>query len=464
LALWGLLLLSVTQIIIGVMLYGAISAWLEAQVNGNLLLTAAQVASVLYDSEDVGNSLDIVDVQLQLAGTNFATESFLRDQLFFVRLIDLSNGTVLASSAEYNLPALDARGDEAYFETVVFDNLDVTTEIRLYILPLSYAPRFALQTGVSLAATREIQRAVGGILAALVLFISLLAPLSGWFLANRALVPVRAITRTAAAINETDLTRRLDLAASEIELEQLVLTFNTMLDRIERAFRRERQFTADAAHELRTPLSIMQTGLEVTLSQVRSIAEYHAALQSIQEEVERLSQLSGTLLMLARTDARDLPLEIQAVDLSQMLHSVVEQFAPAAEAKGIRIESSIPPSLALAADADRLIQVIFNVVDNALKYTPEGGQVKVIAHQTGHSIEIRIEDTGPGIPAEAQARIFDRFYRTDTSRNRNRGGFGLGLAIAKRMIDLHGGAIQVISEPGQGTQLVITLPLQPYVS
>lgn len=437
------------------MIYIAISTWLENQVNDSLRLTATQVASVFYDVEAPQNPLDIADVRLQLESGGLAAQSFLRDRLFFIRLIDPSEQIVLAASADYGIPPSPARSDAASYDTVVVDS---AAEMRIYTLPLAYAPRYVFQVGLSLAETRAIQRDVLGILLVLGLCVVALAPLTGWFLAERALLPIRALARTAAEINETDLSRRLDLTAAEVELEQLMRTFNAMLDRIEAAFQRQRQFSTDAAHELRTPLAIMQTGLEVTLSRARGAPEYHAALVSIQEEVQRLTQLANTLLLLARADAHELPLEIRTVDLNLLLLAVIEQFAPAANAKGITLAHHIPPGLSLQADQDRLIQVIFNLLDNAVKYTPEGGQVRVSAEAADHAAAVTIADSGPGIPAEDQAHIFDRFYRADSSRNRARGGFGLGLAIARRIVELHGGTIRVISQPGHGAQFIITLP------
>jgi heavy metal sensor kinase len=460
LALWGLLLLGITQVIVSIVLYIAISTWLEDQVNNNLLLTANQIATVLYDPEDIQNPLDVAEVRLQLSDNNIATQSFLRDQLFFVRLIDISNGDILAASADYGVPVTLSEIIDTHFETVDVPEDDDIDEIRLYTLRLSYVPHIALQVGVSLEETREIQRDVLGILIMLLLVTGTLAPLSGWFLANRALVPIRATARTAAEINETDLTQRLDLASSEIELEQLVQTFNSMLDRIEQAFLRQRQFTADAAHELRTPLSIMRTGLDVTLSQSRSVSEYRRALVSTQEEVQRLSHLTNTLLMLARADIHELPLEVKDVDLSLMLNTVVEQFGLVADEKQITLTQEVAPDLWLEGDEDRLIQIIFNLIDNAVKYTPEGGRVRVIAQTVRQRVEIKVEDTGAGIPLEEQTRIFDRFYRIDAARNRHQGGFGLGLAITKQIVDLHRGSIHIISTAGQGAQFVVTLPVQ----
>lgn len=459
LALWALLLLGITQVIVSAVLYTSISSWLENQVDSNLLLTATQVSSVLYDAEDA--TLVLEDVNLQLSGGNIATQSFLRDQLFFVRVLERSTGAIVGDSADYAIPVTtQARSTTAQFETLNFLDIDQDANtIRIYTLPLSYAPQFSLQVGVSLDETREIQGDMVNILGLLLTMTAIFAPLSGWFLANRALVPIRATARTAADINETDLTRRLDSTTAEIELEQLTQTFNAMLDRIQGAFQRQRQFTADAAHELRTPLSIMQTGLDVTLSQERKANEYRAALTTIQEEVGRLSQLTNTLLMLARADSNELTLIRDIVNVATLLNVVVDQFGSFAEDKHITLERQIAPSLLLQGDEDRLIQVALNLLDNAIKYTPPGGIVRVIAQQNHSWVEIRIEDTGPGIALAEQAQIFSRFYRVDHARNRSQGGFGLGLAIARQIVERHHGTIEVTSEPGHGSNFVVRLPL-----
>ncbi len=460
LALWALLLLGVTQFVVSAILFVSISAWLEKQVDNNLLLTATQVSSVLYDPDQPQNTLDTEDISFQFTAESIATQSFLRDQLFFVRLIDRSTGTILAASVDYDIPiSSQSLSAEARFDTVGFDDENKILDVRIYTLPLSYTPQLVLQIGVSLEDTHEIQGEVLRLLALLLAVTAILAPLSGWFLANRALVPIHATARTAAEINETDLTQRLDLAASEIELEQLIQTFNAMLDRIEQAFRQQRQFTIDAAHELRTPLSIMQTGLDVTLSQERSAAQYRAVLVSVQEEVQRLSHLASALLMLARADTHELPLVMNTVDLSLLLNAVADQFGALVDDKNISIARQISSDLVVQGDEDRLIQVVLNLMDNAVKYTPPDGKVRIIAKRKQNWVELSIEDTGPGIPTAEQGHIFDRFYRVDQARNRGQGGFGLGLAIAKQIIELHHGTIRVMSEPGHGAQFVVTLPL-----
>ncbi|MBC8171801.1 MAG: hypothetical protein H7X77_09010, partial [Anaerolineae bacterium] len=198
----------------------------------------------------------------------------------------------------------------------------------------------------------------------------------------------------------------------------------------------------------------------VTLSQERTGAEYRSTLLSVQEEVQRLAQLTSALLLLARTDAHELPLTLAAVNPGLLLNTIAEQFGSLAAEKNIRLECETFPDLTIRGDEDRLIQVIFNLMDNALKYTPAGGRVRIAMTHDQQRVKLMIEDSGPGIPIPEQGQIFERFYRVDHARSRSQGGLGLGLAIARRIVDLHKGTIQVISEPGCGARFIVTLPLR----
>lgn len=473
LALWALVLLGITQIIVGAVVYFSISAWLIDQVDTNLQVTASQIASVLSDgdSDDAEHYFDSSDESIfQNGDDNLITQALHHEEVFFVRLVDLQAGRVVESSVNLpiDLPPQSLTG-ETRFDTIEIaefeedgeedDDEDETNDLRLYTLPLSYAPDYALQVGLSLEETHEIIDFVFNLLVGLLAVTVILALISGWFLANRALIPIQGVGKVASEINAQDLTQRLDLSASEVELAQLVQTFNAMLDRLEGAFQRQRQFTADAAHELRTPLSIMQTGLDVTLSKDRDAEQYREALVSVREEVQRLSQLANTLLHLARADTSTVNFTRQSVNLTVLLEAVTAQFETIAHDKNITITQNIAPNLHLHGDEDRLIQMMFNLIDNAVKYTSDGGQVTVTAHNSDQQVEITIADTGHGIPDDERAQIFNRFYRVDHARNRQQGGFGLGLAIVKKTLELHNGTVQVQSALGQGTTFTIVLSI-----
>jgi two-component system, OmpR family, sensor kinase len=295
----------------------------------------------------------------------------------------------------------------------------------------------------------------------------------GYWLADRALRPVKTITRTAQAISESGLDRRLNLKSRD-ELGELAHTFDRMLDRLQAAFNRQRQFTADASHELRTPLTII--GLETgrALSGSRSKDELQQALQIIQSENKFMSRLVEELLTLARMDSGQLRLTKEPLDLSDLALDVTERFASLADQKGIELKTGDLPELTILGDRLTLAQMIANLVDNAIKYSPEGGGHWVCV-ETGSSDTaaaptawVRISDNGSGIAAEHLPHLFDRFYRVDSARSHNLDdeeknipGSGLGLAIVQWIVQIHDGTIQVTSQPGQGSTFEVHFPLPP---
>ena len=282
----------------------------------------------------------------------------------------------------------------------------------------------------------------------------------GYVLAGRALAPVAAITDLAAAIGGADLRARLGLPLPDDELGRLARTFDAMLGRIEDAFERQRRFTGDAAHELRTPLSLLRSQVDLALARPRSAEEYREALRGMDGDLERLTGLVGTLLTLARADTGRLPLDRAPLDLADTVAVILEQYAPlAAEADAVLVDESSPAPL--VGDEDLLVQVLVNLLDNALAHTPAGGRIAVGCRTAGDRVRLWVADTGAGIPPGHQARVFGRFYRVDTGRARQHGGTGLGLAITKAIAEAHGGTITLTSEVGQGTRVELALPRTP---
>jgi heavy metal sensor kinase len=304
-----------------------------------------------------------------------------------------------------------------------------------------------------------------GALRQLVLLMLLAIPLTllvavagGLFLAGRTLDPIDRITRAAARIGAEDLSRRLGLRGRD-ELGRLAATFDAMLDRLERAFQRQRQFTADASHELRTPLALMTSQIEVALGRPRPAAEYRRVLESVHQDARRMSQLVAQLLTLARADAGEEILVREPLDLADLAVDLVAAMEPLADARGVRLRTGSVVSALVAGDQTRLTQLLVNLVDNAVKYTPSGGQVVVSAAPEPDTAVVRVEDTGVGIAPEHLPHIFERFYRTDKARGREDGAAGLGLAISQWIVHAHGGDIAVASEPGRGTTVTVRLPL-----
>ena len=288
----------------------------------------------------------------------------------------------------------------------------------------------------------------------------LLAIGGGLFLAGRALGPIDRITRTAEEIGDHDLSRRLALPPRQDEVGRLAATLDAMLDRLDGAFRRQRRFTADASHELRTPLTIIRSRAEVTLDRPRTAKEYREALSVIRDEATRLGQLVAELLTLARADAREEQLSREQVVLDDLVSAVVSQFVPLAEERQIGLQCGTLESVQTIGDPTRLAQLLINLVDNAMTYTPSPGTVQVDLQRRGSWIHLVVQDTGVGIAPEHLPHLFERFYRADSARVR--GGAGLGLAICDWIASAHGGEIRVDSVVGKGSVFRVLLPaVQP---
>jgi heavy metal sensor kinase len=286
----------------------------------------------------------------------------------------------------------------------------------------------------------------------------LAASFSGMFLAGRALSPIDNITRAARQISAEDLHQRLNLRLPDDEVGRLARTFDEMIARLDDAFQRQRQFTADASHELRTPLTIIKGQIEVSLQRDREPEAYRQVLQAINEEVDRLIRLTSSLLTLTRADAGQIPLKFEDVDVVEVMTGVFEEIRPNAMEKGIECELDPGPPVTIQGDQDLLLQLMLNLSDNAVRYTPSGGQVTLGWRVNNDQVRLWVQDTGIGISQEHLPYLFDRFYRVDKARSRAEGGVGLGLAISRWIAEAHRGSIYVESAPGKGSTFTVLLP------
>jgi heavy metal sensor kinase len=287
-----------------------------------------------------------------------------------------------------------------------------------------------------------------------------LASIVGYWLSGRALRPINEIIGTARGIGARNLSVRLPIPKSRDELRQLTETLNDMLERIESSVKRIRQFTADASHDLRTPLAVIRSTAELALRRPRTQAEYRKALERNLTTSVETSYLIENLLTLARADSGAPGLEFRKIDLLPRLQRVVEETAILAACKNIRIASTISSGpLFVSADGVALDRVFRIVLENAVKYTPSGGQIGIAGRANGQTTaEVEVRDTGIGIEEKDLPHIFERFYRADKARSRETGGSGLGLAIARTFVDMHGGTIEAQGSPGMGSVFVIKLP------
>jgi heavy metal sensor kinase len=272
--------------------------------------------------------------------------------------------------------------------------------------------------------------------------------LVGWLLARRLLRPVDRITATAEEISATDLSRRIALGGPPDELKRLADAFDSMLERIDAAFAAQQQFLADASHELRNPIAIIQTNLEVAADELGPRASV------VRRATARMARLVDDLLALARSESNG---HRERVPLAGLANDVAEEHGALADSRGVRIEVEGAGGDVLG-DPDALRRALANLVDNAVRVSPQSGSVTIRCGADPGGAWLEVVDEGPGIPREDQAHVFERFWRADESRSRASGGSGLGLAIVRQIVENHGGAITVRSEPGRGARFTIRLP------
>ncbi len=287
----------------------------------------------------------------------------------------------------------------------------------------------------------------------------LVAAGGGYFLVQRALRPVEKIAGKAELITQHNLSERLPVSRSGDEIERLSVSLNHMITRLDDAFQNSKRFVADASHELRTPLTVLRAELEHLAEDSQLSAEHRDRLGSLLEETERLSKIVERLLALSRLDAGDAQTEWVTFDLGELAVTTADQMALLAEDKKIFLTRTAAAGVPVEGDRLRLREVVVNLLDNAIKYTPAGGAIHLKVEANNGQAVLEVADTGIGIPAAAAPHVFERFFRVDKSRSRDEGGAGLGLAIVKSICAAHDAEVRVESVPGKGSRFYVTLPL-----
>lgn len=378
-----------------------------------------------------------------------------------IRWLDVGRkGTIWASSnaPDFPLQKLLRKGDDY---TVWTSESLLSIERQLNRPGL---PKYYLRVGTPLTfVTNDVSR-LTAVLAPVGLIILLLAPLGGYLLAERAIDPLQNLIRTTERLRPSRLEERIPLRGVGDELDQLAHKINEFLDQIAEYIRKNRDFLANAAHELRSPLTAILSSLEVTLEKPRSAEEYEELLYSIDDECRHLTLLVNQLLQLAESEAGVSPLTRTAVSLSDIVQRAAEMFGPVAEERGVTLSSTCQPGAVAWGDGRQLRQVVTNLIDNAIKFTPAGGTVTIRAEPLSDGeVEVRVQDTGVGMTAEEIPRVFERFYQVDRARQRTseQRGNGLGLSICFAIVQNHGGRFSVASKPGRGTTFSVVLPGVP---
>jgi heavy metal sensor kinase len=276
---------------------------------------------------------------------------------------------------------------------------------------------------------------------------------------RRSLAPVDEITRRAEGITSSNLSERVPVIRTGDELERLSTALNRMIERLDEAFQHINRFSADASHELRTPLTILQLELEGIAQNQRRDAALGDQVGSALEETHRMSRIVESLLAISRLDAGEVKMDKTRLDLGALAASTADEMRLLAEEKSIRIRTHMAISVHVQGDRTRLQQVIVNLIDNAIKYTQEGGVIDVSVSREGNAAVFEVSDNGPGIPADALPHVFERFYRADKARSRANGGAGLGLSIVKAICAAHNADVKVSSGEGRGSCFHVELPI-----
>ncbi len=446
LTVWYVVILGFTLVLFSSYLYLQLRYSLLGQLDTALEVTASEVLN--YCIEQDGHPSFRQTKQFQTISNHLAHAGFS------LRLVS-SDGKIWDGFGNYQtLPPL-VQPEKGY------SNLsDRQTIWRVYTQPLPSSKSW-LQVAQSLQPVFEASQHLLTLINFAFPLVLIVAGLGGIFLADRALRPIARIIDTAQAIGPSDFSRRISYQGPADEVGRLAMTFDRMLDRIQSAFERERRFIADASHELRTPLTAIKGRIGVTLSRSRTPSEYESTLQDLEREADRLIRLTNGLLFLARLEQEEweeVQWQFSEIDLSNLLSVLVEQMEPLGVTGNIFWEENISAELFINGNSDYLTSLFLNLLDNAIKYTPNGGRVKVEAKQEDARVRVAIANTGKGISAEHIPHLFERFYRVESARSRSRGGAGLGLAIAYEIARLHGGAIAVESQPNQITTFTVFLP------
>ena len=451
-----------------------------------LLIGALSVGVYFYLSHSLHQNLDrslgLRATQLQtIQGvmSSIAVGEF-EEELGEVVLLYFKNGEELTSISARNV---NVTLDSALVQQALDGEASYTTiktaenrELRFYIVPFRQEGPASLPgmqgmppggPSIESAAiavgrsTTDIDESLAGLIRTLAIagpLTLVLAGAGGIFLAQRALKPVDQITRTAHEIEESDLSRRIPVQSKD-ELGRLAATLNQMIERLEKAFKRQQRFTSDASHELRTPLAVIQAESTLALNKERTANEYKQSLEIVSNESMLMAKVVDQLLTLARVDSGKEQLSFEEIDLSELLAGVAAHAEILCRDKGLEFHSDRMETILVSGDRAKLRELFLNLLDNAIRYSPDGGKISLTLRREEEMAVVSIVDTGIGISEEDIPHIFERFYRVDKARSRVENGAGLGLAICKYIAEIHGGRIEVISRLGEGSTFSVWLPI-----
>ena len=451
-AVFGVLLVATS-----IVFYRVLAYQLDADVSASL----SELTTGLHGYLKFGNPIPAVVFD----PTDPAEAAFVEEATRYYQVFNASTGQLLVQSDAMTPLGLEFSPPEVRQFQEQRRNFDVNTDFgRLRLSNSVLAPgngrSYLLQVGVSLvpidrALERFLFLLLTGVPAGLIVTFAI-----GRWMARFALTPLSRVAESARTINIEDLSRRIPVRGARDELDNVATAFNDTLDRLEHAIGEMRQFSTALAHELRTPLAALRGDIEMAMLQPAGEG-LRQRFASQLEEIDSLKRLIDQILVVAQAEAGQIPLAAAPVDLGTLAASLVEQIEPVAQSRAIAMQCNHADDVVVQGDAEWLKRLVLNLLDNAIKFTPNGGQVVVDVSRMGAVARLAVRDTGIGIDPEVQPRIFERFFRADPARSRGVEGVGLGLSLAKWIVDRHHGRIEVTSQPGQGSTFTISLPIAP---
>ncbi len=453
-----LIILGASFVVMAALLTGLVSSTLYAQRTRQASLSAEKLAASVAPFFASAN-LEALSDPLTAAATDAEGRILLIDAAGKIQLDTLSLLEGTRSSTPEAIAVLSGKESRAYGihplnETGEYAALcaaPMTSEGRIIGAVLLSTPvtelRIAIQTVEKQLTTVFIAVAAAALIAALIFALTLTAP-------------IKALTSTIRRMGKGDLSARVQVRTSG-ELKALADSYNAMAEKIENFDQSRSQFVQNASHELKTPLATMKILLENLIYQPDMPVELRAEfMQDMDHEIDRLSGIITDLLTLTQMDGQRAALKLETVDFSALCEETVHALQPAAVKAKLTLRADLAEDVTFSGDESKLSQVVYNLIDNAVKYTPEGGQVTITLRTDSREATLTVQDTGIGIPEEDVKHIFDRFYRVDKARSRATGGTGLGLSIVRQMVQLHGGEIRVDSAVGKGSVFTVTLPMR----
>jgi len=436
-----LIVLFVSLSVLGISLYFGLKKIVYNSIDSSLQSKAEALATLIKEDEEEMDFKFSDEIMWEYSSPK--SKSYFQIRRF--------NGTTIEKSASLKNSELPFKPEkDITFYTIYLNG----SPVRLINFPLH---NIIIQCAEDMQKEINLLKSYKIHLSLSIFALMVISALGGFLIAKKALNPVKEISATIDRISETNLSERVNIKDIPDELKQLATSFNRTFDRLEKAFNRQKQFIADASHELKTPLSVILTQGEVVLRRQRSAEEYEKAIKTIIATAKMMSQIVQKLLVLARLNTDKIELKFENIDLAEITRESVKLLKPLAEQRSIKINISGDKKPTVFGDKALLLELFTNLIDNAVKYNVSHGEINILFKEEKDFVVTEIRDTGIGIPEKDLDKVFERFYRVDNVYSKEVGGLGLGLSICKEIVNLHGGKIEIKSRIGEGTTVSVYL-------